>query len=79
MSVSYGLPVQTPDDVVSLLSELLTQQLLSLFQYITDAEETMDMIGKATVPGAFLVDLVPRCERNSHCVVKSRMELITSC
>ncbi|OJA16744.1 hypothetical protein AZE42_09320 [Rhizopogon vesiculosus] len=43
MSVSYGLPVQTPDDV-----------------YITDAEETMDMIGKATVPGAFLVDLVPR-------------------
>jgi len=42
MSVSYGLPVQTPDD-----------------HYIADAEETMEMIGKATVPGAFLVDLVP--------------------
>ncbi|KAG1849428.1 cytochrome P450 [Suillus subalutaceus] len=42
MTVSYGLPVQTPDDL-----------------YITDAEETMEMIGKATVPGAFLVDLIP--------------------
>ncbi|KAG1735532.1 cytochrome P450, partial [Suillus lakei] len=42
MSVSYGLPVQTPDDL-----------------YITDAEETMDMIGKVTVPGAFWVDLIP--------------------
>ncbi|KAG1780854.1 cytochrome P450 [Suillus placidus] len=42
MSVSYGLPVQTPDDL-----------------YITDAEETMDMVGKVTVPGAFWVDLIP--------------------
>ncbi|KAH7907412.1 cytochrome P450, partial [Hygrophoropsis aurantiaca] len=43
MSVTYGLPVQTPDDL-----------------YITDAEDTMEMIGKATVPGAFLVDLIPQ-------------------
>ncbi|KAG1726072.1 cytochrome P450 [Suillus paluster] len=43
MSVSYGLPVQTPDDL-----------------YITDAEEVMEMIGKAAVPGAFLVDLIPQ-------------------
>ncbi|RDB19701.1 hypothetical protein Hypma_013169 [Hypsizygus marmoreus] len=27
--------------------------------YITHAEETMEMIGKATVPGAFLCDLIP--------------------
>ncbi|KAF8643331.1 hypothetical protein AX16_009060 [Volvariella volvacea WC 439] len=46
MSVTYGLPVQTPDDI-----------------YITEAEDTMEMIGKATVPGAFLVDLLPFLKR----------------
>ncbi|TFK68106.1 cytochrome P450 [Pluteus cervinus] len=42
MSVTYGLPVDTPEDL-----------------YITEAEETMEMITKATLPGAFLVDLLP--------------------
>ncbi|KAF5347404.1 hypothetical protein D9758_011278 [Tetrapyrgos nigripes] len=42
MSVTYGIPPTTPDDV-----------------YIVEAEETMEMIGKATVPGAHLVDLIP--------------------
>ncbi|KAJ7127124.1 cytochrome P450 [Mycena epipterygia] len=28
-------------------------------EYITQAEETMDIIGKATVPGAYLADLLP--------------------
>lgn len=42
MSVIYGLPVDTPDDL-----------------YITHAESTMEMIGKAMVPGTFLVDLIP--------------------
>ncbi|KAG9311163.1 cytochrome P450 [Chiua virens] len=42
MAVTYGIPVDTPDDL-----------------YIADAERTMKMIGKATVPGAFLVDLIP--------------------
>ncbi|KAJ6489644.1 cytochrome P450 [Mycena vitilis] len=28
-------------------------------KYITQAEETMDIIGKATVPGAYLADLLP--------------------
>ncbi|TDL26384.1 cytochrome P450 [Rickenella mellea] len=43
MSITYGLPVHTSDDV-----------------YITEAESVMKMIGMATVPGAFLVDLVPK-------------------
>ncbi|KIK81856.1 hypothetical protein PAXRUDRAFT_832576 [Paxillus rubicundulus Ve08.2h10] len=43
MSVTYGLPVDTPDDL-----------------YITHAESTMEMIGKAMVPGTFLVDLIPQ-------------------
>ncbi|KAI6045314.1 cytochrome P450 [Pisolithus marmoratus] len=38
LSVTYGLPVDTPDDL---------------------AECTMEMIGKAMVPGTFLVDLIP--------------------
>ncbi|KAF5354610.1 hypothetical protein D9757_012338 [Collybiopsis confluens] len=42
MSVTYGIPPTTPDDV-----------------YIVEAEETMEMIGKSTVPGAHLVDLLP--------------------
>ncbi|THU96290.1 cytochrome P450 [Dendrothele bispora CBS 962.96] len=42
MSVTYGIPASTPDDV-----------------YIVEAEETMEMIGKSTVPGAHLVDLLP--------------------
>lgn len=43
MSVTYGLPVDTPDDL-----------------YITHVERTMEMIGKAIVPGSFLVDLIPQ-------------------
>ncbi|KAF8457886.1 cytochrome P450 [Gautieria morchelliformis] len=42
MAVTYGLPVQAPDD-----------------KYITQAEETMVIIGQATVPGAYMVDLFP--------------------
>ncbi|KAK0460552.1 cytochrome P450 [Desarmillaria tabescens] len=42
MSVTYGISVQTPEDI-----------------YITEAETTMEMIGKSTVPGAHLVDFVP--------------------
>ncbi|KAH7909763.1 cytochrome P450, partial [Hygrophoropsis aurantiaca] len=43
MSVTYGISVQTADDV-----------------YITDAERSMELIGRAAVPGAFLVDLIPQ-------------------
>jgi len=43
MSVTYGLPVETSDDL-----------------YITDAERTMEMITMATIPGAFVVDLIPQ-------------------
>ncbi|TDL19969.1 cytochrome P450 [Rickenella mellea] len=43
MSVTYGLPVHTSDDV-----------------YISEAEDVMKMIGMAIVPGAFLVDLIPK-------------------
>ncbi|KAF8954901.1 cytochrome P450, partial [Flammula alnicola] len=42
MSVIYGIPVTTPDDI-----------------YITEAEELMEIVSKASVPGAYLVDLVP--------------------
>ncbi|PBK63903.1 cytochrome P450 [Armillaria solidipes] len=42
MSVTYGISLQTPEDI-----------------YITEAETTMLMIGKSTVPGAHLVDLLP--------------------
>ncbi|PBK86350.1 cytochrome P450 [Armillaria gallica] len=42
MSVTYGISVQTPEDI-----------------YITEAETTMEMIGKSTIPGAHLVDLMP--------------------
>lgn len=42
MSVTYGISIQTPEDI-----------------YITEAETTMEMIGKSTMPGAHLVDFVP--------------------
>ncbi|KAL5529811.1 hypothetical protein ACEPAG_5798 [Sanghuangporus baumii] len=37
-------------------------------KYITHAEKTMDLIGKATVPGAFLCDLLPVLKHLPKCV-----------
>lgn len=59
MSVTYGISVQTPEDVVSGYALLCFLHPSTSPQYISDAEETMEMIGKATMPGAFLVDIIP--------------------
>ncbi|KAG9311158.1 cytochrome P450 [Chiua virens] len=53
MAVTYGIPVDTPDDLV----KFTTHGTLS--QFLTHAERTMRTIVKATVPGTFLVDLIP--------------------
>ncbi|KAL0959324.1 hypothetical protein HGRIS_014585 [Hohenbuehelia grisea] len=61
--------LKTPDDFFSLVRLTAGRIILAVTyglspktadsDYITDAEETMELIGRATVPGAFLCDLIP--------------------
>ena len=62
MAVTYGLSVKTADSEVILFWNGCLCVMLRFSQYITDAETTMEMIGEAVVPGAYMVDLIPACK-----------------
>ncbi|KAG6919656.1 hypothetical protein DXG01_003520 [Tephrocybe rancida] len=60
LSVTYGLSVSKADRDVRRHLYLFPPGLeLTHLQYIQHAEKTMDIVGKAIIPGAYLCDLLP--------------------
>lgn len=78
MTITYGLSVNTADSEVrgSITSTIGPSDLTyPRLQYITHAEDTMEMISQATVPGAFLCDLIP-CSKSRSLNISPRSKLI---
>lgn len=61
MEVIYGIDCPTPDNTVSFSPVLRSWHCSEIRKYIKVAEETLENITHAVIPGSFMVDIIPWC------------------